>query len=155
MTDAGTIVSISVSKKKGEKKQNIREAMLISDLGIEHDAHAEGGHRQVSLLMHESIDRMRREGVHVNYGDFAENIVTSGVDLGSLKLKDFIKIGDGMTLQVTMIGKECHAPCSIYYQVGYCIMPEEGIFCRVLNSGRIRVGDSVKIERASSRNATI
>jgi MOSC domain-containing protein YiiM len=148
MTEAGTVVAISVSERKGEKKRNIHEATLIRDRGIEHDAHAEGGHRQVSLLMHESIERMRREGVHVDHGDFAENIVTRDVDLGRLKLKDLIKIGDHTTLQVTMIGKECHAPCSIYHQVGYCIMPEEGIFCRVVNPGRIRVGDSVKIERA-------
>ena len=145
--EAGTIVAISISEKKGEKKHNTREAMLIKDLGIEHDAHAEGGHRQVSLLMDESIERMRSEGIDVAYGDFAENIVTRAVNLGGLKLQDFIHIGEGMKLQVTMIGKECHTPCRIYYQVGHCIMPEEGIFCRVLHSGRIRVGDSVRIEK--------
>ncbi len=145
--EAGTIVAISISEKKGEKKHNTREAMLIKDLGIEHDAHAEGGHRQVSLLMDESIERMRSEGIDVAYGDFAENIVTRAVNLGGLKLQDLIHIGEGMKLQVTMIGKECHTPCRIYYQVGHCIMPEEGIFCRVLHSGRIRVGDSVRIEK--------
>jgi MOSC domain-containing protein YiiM len=145
--ETGTVVAISISRNKGEKKQNTREAMLIEDLGVEHDAHAEGGHRQVSLLMDESITRMRDEGVDVSYGDFAENIVTRGVNLGKLKLKDLIRIGEHMKLQVTMIGKECHAPCSIYYQVGHCIMPEEGIFCKVLTSGMIRVGDEVSIER--------
>ena len=146
--EAGKVVAISISGKKGEKKHNTHEAMLIEEVGIEHDVHAEGGHRQVSLLMEESIERMRSEGVDVAYGDFAENIVTRGVNLGSLKLQDFIHIGDGMKLQVTMIGKECHTPCSIYHRVGHCIMPEEGIFCRVLNSGMIHVGDSVSIERA-------
>lgn len=145
--EAGTIVAISISYKKGEKKHNTREAMLIKDLGIEHDAHAEGGHRQVSLLMDESIERMRSKGVDIAYGDFAENIVTQGVNLSNLKLQDLIHIGEDMELQVTMIGKECRTPCRIYYQVGYCIMPEEGIFCRVLHSGRIRVGDSVRIEK--------
>jgi MOSC domain-containing protein YiiM len=145
--EKGTVVAISISEKKGEKKHMTREAMLIEDLGIEHDAHAEGGHRQVSLLMDESIERMRRQGVEIAYGDFAENIVTRGVDLGVVKLQDLIHIGDGMKLQVTMIGKECHAPCSIYYQVGHCIMPEEGIFCRVLHTGRIVVGDPVWIEK--------
>ena len=146
--ERGTIVAISTSESKGEKKQNTREAMLIKGLGIERDAHAEGGQRQVSLLMEESIERMRREGVEVAYGDFAENIVTRGINLGSVKLQDLIHVGDHMKLQVTMIGKECHAPCSIYYQVGHCIMPEEGIFCRVLDSGRISVGDSVWIEKS-------
>jgi len=145
--DAGTIVAISISEKKGEKKHNIREAMLIKDFGIEHDAHAEGGHRQVSLLMDESFERMSREGIDIEHGDFAENIVTRDVDLSTLELEDLIRIGKGILLKVTMIGKECHTPCRIYYQVGYCIMPEEGIFCRVLDSGRIRVGDTVRVER--------
>jgi MOSC domain-containing protein YiiM len=145
--EAGTIVAISISEKKGEKKHNIREAMLIKDLGIEHDAHAEGGHRQVSLLMDESIERMRREGIDIGHGDFAENIVTRGVDLSTLRLEDLIRIGEGILLQVTMIGKECHTPCRIYHQLGHCIMPEEGIFCRVLDSGRIRAGDTVMVER--------
>ena len=145
--EAGIIVAIAVSEKKGEKKRTIREANLIKDVGIEHDAHAEGGHRQVSLLMDESIDRIREEGIDVGHGDFAENIVTRGVDLSTLEPEDLIRIGENTLLQVTMIGKECLTPCRIYYEVGYCIMPEEGIFCRVLEPGRIHVGDAVAVER--------
>ena len=141
--ESGRIVAISISERKGEKKSNIGEATLIKDLGIEHDAHAEGGIRQVSLLMDESIKKMRNRGVEVAHGDFAENIVTSGFDLSALHLGDVIRVGEKGILEVTMIGKECHSPCAIYYQVGYCIMPEEGIFCRVVEPGRIRVGDPV------------
>jgi cyclic pyranopterin phosphate synthase len=90
---------------------------------------------------------MRREGIDIAHGDFAENIVTRGVDLSALELDDLIRIGGAMLLQVTMIGKECHTPCRIYHQVGHCIMPEEGIFCRVLHSGLIRVGDTVRVEK--------
>jgi MOSC domain-containing protein YiiM len=139
----GKIVAISISERKGEKKQNICEAALLKDRGIEHDAHAEGGKRQVSLLMDESIKRMRDTGVEVAHGDFAENIVTSGFDQSALRVGDVIRIGDEGILEVTMIGKECRSPCAIYVQVGYCIMPEEGIFCRVVEPGRIRVGDPV------------
>jgi MOSC domain-containing protein YiiM len=145
--EAGTIVAISISENKGEKKHNTPEAKIIKDVGIEHDAHAEGGLRQVSLLMDESIERMRREGIDIEHGDFAENIVTRGVDLSTLELDDVIRIGKDILLQVTMIGKECRTPCRIYYQVGHCIMPEEGIFCRVLHSGSIAVGDAVTVER--------
>jgi molybdopterin adenylyltransferase len=142
---SGKIVAISISERRGEKKRNIREAALLKDRGIEHDAHAEGGIRQVSLLMDESIKRMRDTGVEVSHGNFAENIVTSGLDLSTLRVGDLIRIGEEGVLEVTMIGKECHSPCAIYYQVGYCIMPEEGVFCRVLEPGRIRVGDPVCI----------
>lgn len=143
---SGSVVAISISARKGEKKRNINEATLVRGHGIERDAHAEGGPRQVSLLMDESIDRMRDKGIDVAHGDFAENIVTRGLDLSTLRIGDVIRIGDHGRLEVTMIGKECHSPCNIYYQVGYCIMPDEGVFCKVVEPGRIRVGDRVFLE---------
>ena len=71
-------------------------------------------------------------------GAFAENLVTSGVDLGQVKVGDKVTIGDGVLLEVTQIGKECHQGCAIRQITGDCIMPREGIFCRVLKGGRIR-----------------
>ncbi len=143
----GSIIAISVSKHKGEKKTNITEAHLLQDKGIQGDAHAQGGIRQVSLLADESIGKMREKGVSVSYGDFAENIVTKGIELGSLNINDTINVGDDVKLEVSKKGKECTSPCSIYYQVGYCIMPTEGIFCRVKRPGKICVGDTVRVER--------
>jgi len=53
-------------------------------------------------------------------------------------------------LEVTQIGKECHNnACAIKKQVGSCIMPVEGIFCRVLESGYVRTGDQVKVDDES------
>ena len=40
-------------------------------------------------------------------------------------------------LEVTQIGKDCHSHCTIYYQMGKCIMPSNGIFARVLQEGEI------------------
>jgi MOSC domain-containing protein YiiM len=143
----GRVVAISISERRGEKKQNVNEASLVKDLGIRNDAHAEGGARQVSLLADESIARVREDGLQVLYGDFAENIVTRGVDHSKIRAGDTILIGDKAVLKVTKIGKECHSPCSIYFQVGYCIMPEEGVFCSVEHSGNIQVGDRVYLNK--------
>jgi MOSC domain-containing protein YiiM len=46
-------------------------------------------------------------------------------------------------LEVTQIGKECLKPCRIFYEVGRCIMPAEGIFCRVIKTGEIKPGDNI------------
>jgi len=140
----GKVVAISISERKGEKKRNIDEARLVKGLGIQDDAHAEGGERQVSLLADESITRVKKDGLKVFYGDFAENIVTRGVDHGRIRPGDTILIGEEAVLKVTKIGKECHSPCNIFRQVGYCIMPEEGIFCRVIKGGNVKVGDEIE-----------
>jgi len=46
---------------------------------------------------------------------------------------------------VSQIGKECHNGCAIKAQVGECIMPKEGIFTVVLQSGNIKEGDLIEI----------
>ncbi|NLC37739.1 MAG: MOSC domain-containing protein, partial [Clostridia bacterium] len=43
------------------------------------------------------------------------------------------------------IGKECHSPCAIYRQAGDCVMPREGIFVEVLETGPVKVGDLVEV----------
>jgi MOSC domain-containing protein YiiM len=81
----------------------------------------------------------------VGYGDFAENITTEGVDLVHLPVGTEIRIGDGVLLRVTQIGKECHNRCAIYYQAGDCVMPTEGIFAEVIKEGEVKVGDEIII----------
>jgi MOSC domain-containing protein YiiM len=99
----------------------------------------------VSLLAIESIDRIRRLGSELRPGDFAENLTTQGLDLPSLPLGTEISIGKAILLEVTQIGKECHSGCAIYQEIGKCIMPKEGIFARVVQGGRVRVGDDIRI----------
>lgn len=139
------IVAVSVSGKKGMRKTNVDEAVLVKEHGLDGDAHAGDWHRQVSLLARESIEKMQGMGLAVVAGDFAENLTTEGIDLPSLSLGTKMRIGDSILLEVTQIGKVCHERCAIYYQAGDCVMPREGIFARVLAGGRIAPGDQITI----------
>jgi 5-formyltetrahydrofolate cyclo-ligase len=53
---------------------------------------------------------------------------------------------DAVELEVTQIGKECHAACEIRKIVGDCIMPREGIFARVITGGKIRAGNTILVK---------
>jgi len=141
----GTIVSISTSPEKGAKKTPVESAVLSADHGIEGDAHAGKWHRQVSLLAEESIEKMRVGGLEVGYGDFAENITTSGLVLYEIPVGTKLRLGQCL-VEITQIGKECHDRCAIYEAVGDCVMPREGIFARVLRGGEIKKGDEVLVE---------
>jgi len=143
--EEGRIVAISISAKKGIPKSNVGEATLIEDWGIEGDAHAGPGHRQVSILAVESIDTMRAKGLDVNPGDFAENIATEGIAVASIEIGRKVALGTALIV-LTQIGKECHSRCAIFEQAGDCVMPREGVFGRVLRGGTIRVGDRVTVE---------
>jgi MOSC domain-containing protein YiiM len=141
--DKMKIESIAVSKKKGTRKTPVEETVLITDHGLEGDAHAGPWHRQVSFLSSESIQKAREKGLDVTFGDFAENIATSGIDWLKLPIGTRLKIGGTALVEITQIGKECHNKCAIYYMAGDCIMPREGIFARVLEGGTIRCGDTI------------
>ena len=131
------VVSVCISEKKGTKKHPVAEISLRPHQGIVGDAHAGDWHRQVSLLANESVDRMRKEGLTLAAGDFAENILTEGITLRTLPVGTVLRAGE-VRLEVTQIGKECHNDCEIRRMTGMCVMPTDGIFAVVLNASFAR-----------------
>ena len=148
MNNVGIIKAICISEKRGTKKSPIDSAHFITEFGIEGDAHAGHWHRQVSLLGLAEIEDFRKRGGNVNFGDFGENIVAEGFRFKELPVGTRLRCGE-VFFEITQIGKECHAHCQIYHQVGDCIMPREGVFARVLHGGNINVGDSLELTNDS------
>lgn len=143
----GKIWAVCTSPAKGTQKQNVHEARLVADWGIEGDAHAGKWHRQVSLLALEQIEAFRARGALVEFGAFGENLVVSGFDLKTLPIGSRFRCGEAL-LELTQIGKECHSGCEIYKTMGDCIMPREGVFCRVLEGGVVREDGPIELEAA-------
>lgn len=140
----GKIIAVCTSPEKGTQKQNVGSALLVEDWGIQGDAHAGKWHRQVSLLSYDRVEEFRTRGAQVEPGAFGENLLVEGFDFKSLPVGT--RFGcNGAVLELTQIGKQCHAHCQIYRQVGDCIMPREGVFTRVLRGGVVCVGDELTI----------
>ena len=138
-----SVVSVNISGLKGVCKEAVNEVKLIKDFGIEGDAHAGNWHRQLSLLAQESVDKLTALGAgELKSGIFAENIRTEGLVLHTLPIGTNLRIGE-CVVEVTQIGKECHAHCEVYKRVGMCIMPLEGIFVKVLEGGIVRPKDEI------------
>lgn len=149
----GRIEAICTSRKKGVRKTAVASAEFVTGHGIEGDAHAGPWHRQVSLLAAEDVAEVRRRGLpDVAAGDFAENLTVSGVPLESLGLGSRLRLGDGVELRVTQIGKACHKPCRIQRLTGDCIMPKRGLFASVEGGGKVAVGDPADVLRHVSRS---
>lgn len=139
------VIAVCRSDEKGTTKEVVAEITLKEDYGVENDAHADSAtHRQVSLLATESIEKMRDMGLDVGPGDFAENITTEGIELFSLEPGTILSVGEESTLEITQIGKECHAGCAILKLTGKCIMQKEGVFARVIRGGVVRASDTIK-----------
>ncbi len=144
ISPAGSVVAVSVSLKKGTRKTPVDAIELQVGLGIVGDAHAGAWHRQVSLLPQESLEAMLEKIPGLAPGDFAENIMTRGLDLKALPVGTVLQVGEA-ELAITQIGKTCHNDCEIRRLAGDCVMPREGVFCVVTRGGRVQAGDLVRV----------
>ena len=139
------IAAICISEIRGIQKHEIPEAFLRAGHGIEGDAHAGSWHRQVSLLSVDSVAKLQEKlDFELKHGAFAENILMEGMAVHTLPVGTRLRIGEALC-EVTQIGKECHSDCAIRKAAGDCVMPREGIFVKVLESGRIAKGDAVEV----------
>ena len=139
------IAAICISEIRGIQKHEIPEAFLRAGHGIEGDAHAGSWHRQVSLLSVDSVAKLQEKlDFELKHGAFAENILVEGMAVYTLPVGTRLRIGEALC-EVTQIGKECHSDCAIRKAAGDCVMPREGIFVKVLESGRIAKGDAVEV----------
>ena len=143
------VTAVCISERKGTRKHTVPFIEVKKDHGIVGDAHAGNWHRQISLLADESVETRRGKGGELQPGDFAENILTRGLELNTLPVGTVLRVGE-TRLQVTQIGKECHNDCEIRRLVGTCVMPTKGIFAIVLDEGTIRPGDTISVEESAT-----
>lgn len=141
------IAAICISEVRGIQKHEIPEAILSADWGIQGDAHAGQWHRQISLLSVDSVAKLQEKlSFQLSHGAFAENILVEGMAVHTLPVGTRLRIGTALC-EVTQIGKECHSDCAIRKAAGDCVMPREGIFVKVLESGKACTGDKIEIEQ--------
>ena len=144
MSNKGTVLSVNVSLEKGVIKTPVLH-VNVDNFGIVRDAHAGKWQRQISLLSREQIDLFSQEtGKEILPGQFAENLTVSGLQLSGITILDRFRTGT-VELEVTQLGKSCHGDkCAIYQELGKCLMPKEGIFCRVVQGGIVKPGDFIE-----------
>lgn len=140
-SDNGLIVSVCLSEKVGTAKAPVPEARFVTGLGIENDGHAGTG-RQVSLLQVEHVEAFNAvHGFLAGPGDFAENILTRGIDLSRRTPGDRLRIGDTAVLEVVQIGKEILPHHYSFH--GFRLLPTLGVFCRVVEGGLVAAGAAI------------
>ena len=142
----GIVLANCVGESRKSPKKQETSASVIEDFGIEGDVHAGIDNKQVSLLNLSSLEKNRKEGYKLNYGDLFENIVFQGLeDLFQYPIGTIIKVGPEVVLQITQIGKGHDVDIEVGGQKVRSIMPEEGVFTRVIKGGTIKEGDPMEV----------
>ena len=141
----GKVVGVCTSQRRADPKINLGRGLLKKGHGLVGDSHA-GTEKEVSLLAVESIQKLCQEtGLSAGPGCFSENITTEGIDLTSLSIGSHLEVGEAKLI-VIQIGKDPSQPHTYNYR-GYSILPKEGVFCKVIESGEIKVGDFITVIR--------
>ena len=142
--EVGVIKSICMSEKKGTAKKPVDHAVIIENYGMEGDAHGGSPVRQISIIPIEKVRDFCANHYPVEDGAFGENLIVDGIDFMKYPLGTRFRSGE-VVLELSQIGKECHSGCRIKQEVGYCIMPTEGMFFRVIHGGTLKIGDEITV----------
>jgi len=138
----GEVIGVCLSKKKEKPKKNVERGYLKKEFGLKDDAHF-GTEKEVSLLAIESVQR-KKLPFRFRPGNFAENITTQGINLTSLSIGTRLKVGKAI-LKVSQIGKG--KGLHTYSYKGYSLLPKYGVFCKVIKSGWVNLGNRIEVIR--------
>ncbi len=145
----GQVTWIGVRPKRREPLISVDKAQAVAGLGLEGDhrmTKSPGSGRQLTLISQEFIDQIAHFTGHSTIAPeiLRRNLVVSGINLNGLRRQRF-KIGD-VLLEATQL---CH-PCARMEQAlgtgGVAAMMGHGGLCaKILESGTLRVGDTVEV----------
>jgi MOSC domain-containing protein YiiM len=125
----------------GEPMREFDEVFAIENKGLRDCVHGRSGSsRQVLVMDHETLEEFG-----IAPGRARENITTRGITLGKLSLGKRLRIGEAL-LEVTNPCTPCHQIDEIRQGLQEALRGRRGLLCRVIESGRIRRGDSVEVE---------
>ena len=119
---AAHVVAVSRSSSHTMSKSNTDTIRLLTDLGVEGDAHlgrtvkhrsrvardpTQPNLRQVHLIHTELFDELRAKGFVIVAGQMGENISTRGLDLLALPAGTRLHIGDTAIVSITGLRNPC------------------------------------------------
>lgn len=134
-------------RKKGEPGQEVEEANLLNDCGMEFDYHATGGERQITIMSNELKEWMHTQKIKgFCFEKFAENIVISDIDLEELPTDTILEIGE-VKLKLSSFRKKCYAQfCEVEKNKQPCMLFHQSRFARVVAGGVLVKGTMVEIK---------
>tara|TARA_B100000131_G_scaffold294768_2_gene311201 strand:- start:227 stop:667 length:441 start_codon:yes stop_codon:yes gene_type:complete len=145
----GKVFKIAISENYKDKMVGITSVEAIAKKGLSKDRHFKDNNDekcQVTLIESENIDYYNQKfNTSIAYNDFRRNIITSGIKLNDLVGKDFF-IG-----KVKVKAHDLCRPCKHLQQtlkqdnIIKEFLHKGGIRCEILISGKIFVGDIIKI----------
>jgi MOSC domain-containing protein YiiM len=166
----GIVVAVSRSATHTFSKANLESIQLLTNLGVEGDAHmgetvkhrsrvavdpTQPNLRQVHLIHAELHDELQAAGFDVPAGQMGENITTRGIDLLNLPTGTRLYLGNTAAIALTGLRNPCaqldrFQPGLMAAVLGRDkdgkLIRKAGVMGIVAIAGTIKPGDSIRIE---------
>jgi len=146
MSFSGRILGTFSAKEKleGIKRPAVRLLTLVESHGIDGDRYAGGDlSRSVMVVGKIAYDIAKEHGIDLEYGSLGENIIT---DFNPHSLGDdtILEIGDSK-IQIMQRCSVCTHLNEHGAKLSDLLKECRGVYCKILTSGTIQVGDWVNI----------
>lgn len=164
-----TVVGLARAAGHEFAKSTVDEVVLLAGIGVEGDAHAgpTDQHvsrsrrapavpnlRQVHLVSAELHEEVVAAGFDIGVGDFGENVVTRGIELGALPAGTTLTLGTDAIVVLTGLRDPCsqldrhrqglRAAVTIDVGEGPKLF-RDGAMAMVVRGGTVRVGDAIGV----------
>ena len=146
-------------------KSPVAGPVAVTAAGLAGDGQADlqnhgGLDMAVYVYPHEHYAYWQAEGVGdgLPMGGFGENLTTRGLDEGSARIGDILRIGD-VRLEISQPRKPCHKLELRLKRPGFAKVYLEsgrvGFYARVIEGGEIAAGDSIACEHSDPDSMTV
>lgn len=132
-----SILSIKISYEKGKDRQKVNHSKLIENFGLEGDAYAKPGDREVCLMTNQTLKSLENYSDGMCVKRFSESILID-YDPNLIKVGHIIDF-NGVQIKVTKLGKKCYPECLLIQRQETCPLSQHIMFGKVVVGGDIFV----------------
>jgi MOSC domain-containing protein YiiM len=127
-----------------------QQASLVAGHGIDGDAKATRGNRQLNVMLAETVEELRREEFHTSPSELGEQLVIAGLSPDQFATGVRLRIGSDAIIE---LGKR-RTPCDRFAHIQRCsieqVVDRIGYLARVITDGEIAVGSPVFVESSAA-----
>ena len=135
------VLNLFRAPKRGVVMEELSEARVVENAGLDGCAHARpGGKRQVLLM---DVETLR--GMDLAPGMVRENITTEGLDVNALKVGQKLCVGE-VELEVSLVCEPCDELEKLRAGLKEEMVSRRGMLCCVLRGGTVKQGDRIDLQ---------
>lgn len=142
----GEVTKIYLCRVRKELRIEMTSGIFLENFGLEGDAYSEAGtSKQVTIFFDESRESLSDEPFPgLCFSRFLETIRIRDLKADDLKTGTKIQVGK-VVFVVSEPRKKCYPECKIIQDGRHCALSSYVRFCKVVQTGTIKKGDSVSI----------